>query len=292
MSEEEKIQAIIKEANSLNLESLHESLDIILKAHGDIIQSIYETKPQLGKGEVYLETLIIKLIFASKSALQLSKGSEMSTLKHPKISETIDRSSLYVLTRSIMEAFLTLEYLYFNDLERDEQIFRYNLWRTSGFMTRQNFSENLNKEFAEKLERERKEIEQLKIEIKKSPYYKTLKKQEWKLDRFGLPRILSWSNLISESKLKSDLFSKVYSLYSNYAHSEFISVIQINEGKLGIQDQFNVSTTITSLSNIRMINCVCIMLLKEKFECTNEAFQKLDEHLIFTIEFWNKFATE
>ena len=159
-------------------------------------------------------------------------------------------------------------------------------------MTRQNFSENLNREFADKLERERREIEQFKTEIKKSPYYKTLKKQEWKLDRYGLPRILSWSNLISESKLKSDLFSKVYSLYSNYAHSEFISVIQINEGILGKQDPFNISTTITSLSNIRMINCVCIMLLKEKFVCTNEAYKKLDEHLIFTIEFWNKFATE
>lgn len=70
-----------------------------------------------------------------------------------------------------MEVFLTLEYLYFNDLTRDEQIFRYNLWRTSGFITRQNFLENLNKEFTEKLERKRKEIEQLKIEIKKSPYY-------------------------------------------------------------------------------------------------------------------------
>ncbi|MCW3787387.1 DUF5677 domain-containing protein [Plebeiibacterium sediminum] len=292
MNEEEKIQAILNEANSLNLESLYESLDVILKAHGDIVQSIYETKPELGTGEVYIETLIIKLIYASKSALQLSLGSELSTLNHPEIRETIDRPSLYVLTRSIIETFLTLEYLFFNELSRDEQIFRYNLWRISGFMTRQNFSENLNPLFADKLYREKKEIEKLKTEIRKSPFYKTLKKQEWKLDRFGLPRILSWSNLILESKLKSNLFSKVYSLYSNYAHSEFISIIQINESKLGKYDPFNISTAITSLNKIRLINCVTIILLVNKFECAKEAYQKLDENLIFKIEFWNKFATE
>ena len=98
--------------------------------------------------------------------------------------------------------------------------------------------------------------------------------------------------MISKSKLKTDLFSKVYSLYSNYAHSEFILVIQINEGKLGKKYPLNVSTTITFLSKIRMINCVCIMLLKDKFDCTNVAYQELDENLIFTIEFWNKFTTE
>ena len=291
MNDKEKIDAYRKEADSLNLETLTQSLDLIIKANGDVVQSLYETKPTLGIGEVYIETLLIKIIITSKSILQLSNGTNLSTINHPNQMQLIDRSSLYVLTRSLIEALLTLEYLYFNNLTREEQIFRYNLWRISGFQSRQNYSENMKIEFVKKLESEKKEIEKLKNEIQQTEYYSKLKKPDlWKLDNFGLPRILSWSKLLENSILKTSLFSKVYGLYSNYAHSEFISVIQIKEGNLGKSNEFNISTTITTLNNVRALNCVAIILLTEKYDCAKEAYDKLDQNLKFTIEFWNKFA--
>lgn len=293
MNNKEKIDAYRKEADSLNLETLTQSLDLIIKANGDVVQSLYETKPTLGIGEVYIETLLIKIIITSKSILQLSNGTNLSTINHPNQMQLIDRSSLYILTRSLIEALLTLEYLYFNTLTREEQIFRYNLWRISGFKSRQNYSENMKIEFVKKLESEKKEIEKLKNEIQQTEYYSKLKKQDlWKLDNFGLPRILSWSKLLENSILKTSLYSKVYDLYSNYAHSEFISVIQIKEGNLGKSNEFNISTTITTLNNVRAINCVAIILLTEKYDCAKEAYNKLDQNLKFTIEFWNKFARE
>src|SRR5690606_8609204 len=113
-------------------------------------------------------------------------------------------------------------YLYFNELSRDEQIFRYNLWRISGFMSRQDFGKTKEEKFIKKLIKEKVEIKELKETIKKSPFYLKLKKQElWKLDKYGLPRLISWSSLLDQSILKNDLFDKVYKLYSNYAHSEF-----------------------------------------------------------------------
>jgi hypothetical protein len=293
LNNKEKIDAYRKEADSLNLETLTQSLDLIIKANGDVVQSLYETKPTLGIGEVYIETLLIKIIITSKSILQLSNGTNLSTINHPNQMQLIDRSSLYILTRSLIEALLTLEYLYFNTLTREEQIFRYNLWRISGFKSRQNYSENMKIEFVKKLESEKKEIEKLKNEIQQTEYYSKLKKQDlWKLDNFGLPRILSWSKLLENSILKTSLYSKVYDLYSNYAHSEFISVIQIKEGNLGKSNEFNISTTITTLNNVRAINCVAIILLTEKYDCAKEAYNKLDQNLKFTIEFWNKFARE
>jgi hypothetical protein len=291
LNDKEKIDAYRKEADSLNLDDLTQSLDLIIKANGDIVQSLYDAKPTLGIGEVYIESLLIKIIITSKSILQLSNGTNISTINHPNEIQLIDRTSLYILARSLIEAFLTLEYLYFNNLNREEQIFRYNLWRISGFQSRQNYSENMKIEFVKKLESEKKEIEKLKNEIQQTEYYSKLKKQDlWKLDNFGLPRVLSWSKLLENSILKSSLFSKVYGLYSNYAHSEFISVIQINEGNLGKSNEFNISSSINTLNIVRTLNCVSILLLTEKFDCAKEAYDKLDQNLKFTIEFWNKFA--
>ena len=147
-------------------------------------------------------------------------------------------------------------------------------------------------EFIEKLKREKNEIEMLKQEIKKTEYHSKLKSQDiWKLDNYGLPRIISWGKLLENSILKASIFSKVYGLYSNYAHSEFISIIQINESSLSKFDKFNLNTTITTLNNVIALNCVAIILFKNKFECAKNAYDEIDENLKFSIEFWYKFAT-
>ncbi|MGW9686286.1 DUF5677 domain-containing protein [Flagellimonas sp. 2504JD1-5] len=291
MDEKEKIKILLSEANSLNISSLIPSLENILQANAFVVQSLYDSSPKLDTGEVYQETLLIKIIFTSRSILELSKGIEFGILNRDDRPAIIDRSSLYILTRSVIEAFLTLEYLYFNDLTRDEQIFRYNLWRISGFMSRQDFGITKNEKFISKLEREKSEIEDLKATIKTSPFYSNLKKQDlWKLDKFGLPRLMSWSSLIKQSVLKTDLFDRVFKLYSNYAHSEFIAMIQLNEGKMSKYDSFNIETTVTTLNNIRVINCVALISFIDKYEFAKNKYLEIDETLRFVIEFWNKFG--
>jgi len=296
LNDTEKIKAILKEINSLNIIDLQSSLNLIIQAYGDAVQSIYDSKIKLEEGEVFIETLIIKMIFASKSVLHISNGTEFCTIKNPNKMELIDSPSVYILTRSIIETFLTLEYLYFNALSREEQLFRYNLWRISGFKSRQNyFNErtNLDKKVIEKLNNEKELIEELKIKIKESLFYKDLNNQSlWKLDNFGLPRLTSWSNLINNSKLKNSIFSTMYKLYSNYAHSEYISMIQINEGSLGKNNDFNKQNIITSLSIIRMINCVTLIMLQDKFNCVLKEYDSMNDNLKFSIDFWNSFATE
>lgn len=294
MNREQIISALKKEIEGSNdINALQTSLEKIISTSAEILQSIYDTKPKLEEGEVYIETLIMKILFTSKSLIDISKGTVLALPKFKVNLEIIDNPSMYILNRSIIECFLTLEYLYFNNLTREEQLFRYNLWRISGFVSRQNFKENLQKSFKEKLLREKKEIEKLKIEIKKCKYYSTLEKQDlWKLDTFGLPRIISWSKLLEKSILKSELFQSIYKLYSNYAHSEFISIIQINEGNLNKKNEFNLSNISSNLFLTRIINCVTIVLLKEKFECTSLAYENIDEELKYSIEFWHKFGVE
>ena len=129
--------------------------------------------------------------------------------------------------------------------------------------------------------------------MKLSPFYKELKKNQlWKLDNYGLPRIISWIPLLKQSVLKNDSFEKVYKLYSNYAHSEFISIIQLNEGKVFANDKFNIETTITTLNNVRILNCVALIMMTNKFKFAKSKFGKLDEKQRFIIEFWNELGVK
>ena len=101
---------------------------------------------------------------------------------------------------------------------------------------------------------------------------------------------MSWSKLLQSSVLKNPIFEKIYGLYSNYAHSEFIAMIQINEGKYGKFDEFNIETTTSTLNIIRILNCTSILLFTERFDCAKDVFNKLDEKIKFTIEFWKTFG--
>lgn len=274
-----------------------ESLEHITKASTELIQSIYDSKPKLQEGEVFLETLSIKILLATKSIIEIGKGTQVSALTKESNVKLLDFPSIHILTRSMIEAFLTMEYLFYNDLGEDEKKFRFYIWQMSGYKSRQSFFEKrqgLNKEVTNKLKTELSEIERLLSIIEKSPYYAKMDKQKlWKLDKFGLPRLVSWQKLIEQSILNTSIFERSYKLYSNYAHSEFISLIQMN-GKqmLNKGTKENNDAVISPLRAVKMINCISIVCLKKKFDFVSETFEKFDDETQTTILFWNDFGTE
>ena len=146
----------------------------------------------------------------------------------------------------------------------------------------------------EKLNTELVEIKHLKLIIEQSPFYKDIGKQSlWKLDTFGLPRLVSWTKLIKQSVLKTSMFETLYKLYSNYAHSEFISLIQMNgQATLNKGSKENNDSILNSLRLVKMINCIAMIGLKNKFEFASKVFETYDEETKTTILFWNEFGTE
>lgn len=274
-----------------------ESLELITKASTELIQSIYDSKPELGEGEVFIETLSIKILLATKSIIELGNGTKVSALTKESNVKLLDFASINILTRSIIEAFLTMEYLFYNNLELNERNFRFYIWQISGYKARQSFFEKrkgLKENVTEKLKTELSEIERLLSIIEKSPYYADLNRQNlWKLDKFGLPRLVSWQKLIEQSILKTSLFETSYKLYSNYAHSEFISLIQMNGANtLNKGSKENDQSILNSLRVVKMINCISMVCLKNKFDFASKVFEKYDEETKTTILFWNEFGTE
>lgn len=271
-------------------------INSISEALAHIIQSIYDEKPKLGEGEVFTETLSIKILLATKSIIQICDGVCLTTPNKVATIKWLDISSVNILVRSIIEAFLTLEYLFYNDLQESERTFRFYIWRISGYKSRRSFfekRENIEKYIQQKLDSELAEINDLLQKIESSIHYKDLDKQHlWKLDKYGLPRLNSWLELLSSSILNTDHFSISYKLYSNYAHSEFISLIQMNgETELCKGSQSNNLWVKNALTTVKMINCVAIILLKNKFNCTRKAYDSLESKLKERIEFWYEFST-
>ncbi len=279
-----------------SIDDIITDINLISEGFTHIIQSIYDEKPKLGEGEVFTETLSIKILLATKSIIQLCDGVNLATPNKVAAIKWLDFSSVNVLSRSIMEAFLTLEYLFFNDLNESERKFRFYIWRISGYKSRQSFFENrgnIKRDIQQKLNSELDEIDDLLQKVESSIHYKDLNKQNlWKLDKYGLPRLNSWLELLENSILNTSHFSISYKLYSNYAHSEFISLIQMNgETELCMGSEANNLSVKNALITVKMINCVAITLLKNKFDCTRKAYDSLDSKLKETIEFWHEFST-
>ena len=160
-------------------------------------------------------------------------------------------------------------------------------------MSRQAFADKVSGVHYEKLKREGQLIEEIKKEIKSSPFYSNLKSQDlWKLDVFGLPRLKSWGNLLKGSRLKSEMFEKIYSLYSNYAHSEYLSMIQMNEGSLSKHDSHNISSAETAILFVQMINSITMLLLKERFIELEQYYNTADDKVKVRIELWSGIASK
>lgn len=120
MTDKDKIEMLLETA-STDLLTIKNHLDLTVKILADLIQ-LYknEINPNLGFGEAYIETLNIKILLATNTALQLANGQNLKVLD--KEVQVIDISSLYVVARTIIECFLTIEYLFVNDISQEERI--------------------------------------------------------------------------------------------------------------------------------------------------------------------------
>src|SRR5690606_26004384 len=99
----------------------------------------------------------------------------------------------FILTRALIENYITLCYLYKNDLPKEEKLYRYKLWEVSGLISRQKWTA-IEINSIEKKEAENLIVNNIMTEIESLPEYSLLDKSKLnKLKKFGLPRIESWN---------------------------------------------------------------------------------------------------
>lgn len=141
----------------------------------------------------------------------------------------LDSSSINIITRAIIENYLTLYHFHFDAINDEQKEFRFLVYVVSALKNRQSFSTKSPENAAQKA-KDLIEIKKFQEQLKNNKYFLSLsaKQQEHYL-KTKEAKELNWTMLLDSSDLKPELFKDMWRLHSNYAHSEFLSILQIRD---------------------------------------------------------------
>jgi hypothetical protein len=279
---------LLLEHDSDDLDKNRSSLLRIIQITTDLAQVIHDANIKVEHWECYFETLIEKIIHSSLSVVKLSEGYYLNTYKDKCQILTIDTSSIFALTRTIIESYLTLYHIYLDKISIPERIFKFKLWQVSGILTRQNINYYSSPSLEKRKQDERRIIEILIKELEADKEFVKLDKTRIKkLKTFGLPRLDSWSELIRKSNLKDSMVD-IYSLLSSYSHSEFLSIVQMRQSSFTISDNENINRLRISFSIIRIINALIAEWLINKYKSIEIVYNTMPEDYKKFIQIWSK----
>ena len=256
-----------------------------------LINTLHEDKIQMASWKIWSEPLLFKMCYHISSLLQLCEGTILPYETNGTPVMIFDEPTISVLFRTILENYLTFYYLFADDIEDAEKEFRSLVYRYCGSMQRTQFDIN-SLEAREKQKKEAEFVETLWKEIKESNFYQKLNERVRIDVKKGIkPRLFkSWKSLITESGLRKDVYRNLYGYKSNYSHSEFISVLQIYQGKYGFKPKSIKGHYVLFL--VHSLIGKTILELNAFFPSIAEHFMQLNEDLKLEIFALNKHARE
>lgn len=248
---------------------------------------LHEYKTKIKSYQVNLEVLLVKAGFHGSTIAQLFDGSDIITHKK-RVVRFPDISSIYVLVRGLIENYFMLYYLNF-DITSDEQgIFRNLLYEASGLNMRQGYDVK-HKIGVEKKKREKGKLEKIKEEILNNKYFLSLpvKKQKELIKKLP-PRELGFEQLITKIGILSKEFILLWKLSSNYAHSEYLSAIQITDYLKQKEDM--EETMFSVLYQSLIVFALMIKDLVRNYKSIELTYNTLDSELRTKIDWWSDLA--
>jgi hypothetical protein len=259
-----------------------ELLDIL----GYLTNTLFEKKIQDDSYKYYSETLAFKYLFQSLNLNTILKGTRFVSKIFGFEQTKFDISSSYILQRSLIENYLTFYYLYVQPKNAKESRCRWLIYQISGLNGRQDFTSDYI-DYKPKIEKERGIIEELTSELKDNEYFRLLPSGKQRdITKRKPPKIFSWKELFMQCDIKDNLLERPWRLYSNYAHSEYISLIQLKEY---VEDQPGTFTTKHSLSlYANLLTSIFIADLRNLYKEIEDNYYLLPEDQREYIEFLNK----
>lgn len=178
--------------------------------------------------KVKAEHLAVKLFFHLASLLYLSRGTSFKELAGSE-SCFFDFASSAVLARTSLETYFTFHFIFISSPSADEGHLRCLVWNLGGFLDQQRVTP-VTDYGRQRLEEVKKQIQEIRRQIKQNTVYLALapKRQKdactgkWKFGK-------SWADLAVISGGSKRYFVGVYAYLSSYAHSGFLSALQISQ---------------------------------------------------------------
>ena len=174
------------------------------------------------------EGLALKVFSHSLSAYYIYQGINISGLSIP-IANFYNPTSLNVLGRAAFETYLIFNYVFVTPKSNDEKDFKFYSWEISGLLERQKFPFQ-SPRGKEKLEEERKYINELKTKLQKNSVFQSLTpKQQKNILKYGYWRLPSWREIALSAGLSELHAQAYYSYLCGYAHSGNLSITQLRQ---------------------------------------------------------------
>lgn len=219
------------------------------------------------------------------------------------LNNIIDPTIVASNVRNIYETVVLFNLIFVNTKSSDEQLILYNLWVHSGLKYRQRF-ENLanSEENKEKLESEKKEIENIISEIKNTELYKSLdeknqgkidtkiKEKDYKMSFNGdKVEFHSWQDLIKPLGLKISTLDNIYNYFSLYAHPTNVAVFQFT-AMFKDEDKAWIELSTFNLKIAIMLTSIFIADYISFFPKVKASFEKLSVREQIAIDWQNVFS--
>lgn len=249
-----------------------------------LTQSLFDSNEKIKYFHSELENKYFRYGIANHSIINLMTGNEFKLITlDVKIT---DLFSIFSLTRMQIESYALMFYLFYDDVPENEKNFRYNIYKLHGLIKQSKFNTTSEKGI-EKKNKILTEIESLKETITEFETFKnsSLKEQT----NFLKPKravFLFSKDLLAKSGLESSRIDEMWDLYSNYAHSEYISDRQFNS--IYKINKSTLEETLLALNINSIMTARLCIFLTNSFQGVKQKYTELDIKERVHIETWNK----
>ncbi len=283
-----KSTQLILEIQSRSYSELLEWYEEMLFAFISVQQSLADAKVKLNSRWKDSETLVNKLILHLIALKGLYKGTEIEIKGKDIKGKCKDISSIYVLLRAILENLLIYHHIFISSKNEEEVSFKYDVWIMTSLIGRQKIKpvSDSSKEINLK---EKVQIDNLREKIKNSVYFQCItSKQQNELLKRGDSRIFKpWVTLLDEMGFGNVFGIKdAYFIMSNHAHSEAISIMQINDSNSESKYEREKLYCYSVMYGMIFISRIFVIQLK-KYKISELKFNMLSQELkdrILTLE--------
>lgn len=256
-----------------------------------IHEAIAEEKVEVLYWQKTSEALFYKFLFHGMTLQQILKGVEIESDYYKAEFEgkpITDISSAKTVFRAQFEAFLMYHHIYVNPTSDSLKELRYNAWIYSSLMQRQDFPATTD--FAKRGKaKDLVELEKLKeIIVKLDAYQGLTEKQQKSLLSKGSGKLFShWAAILNETGFdaNSNLYV-IYTLLCIYAHSEGLSIIQLNSGD---GDDKKAQGRI-DIHHAKILACLMINSIKGLYKVVEKRYETLPEQVRYDIEIYSMMA--
>ena len=252
-----------------------------------LINSLYENKEEISHFQSEIEGKFFRFGLANQSLINLIKGNSFKLLDKDVV--VADMFSIYSIVRMQIEAYLIMFYLFFDDINDEENNLRYDIYRLHGLQKQASFKlsnetpndkiqfDKINEETSDAIKR-----------IKSFSIYKKAsakEQREYLKPRFA--KLVKSEVLFEKSGITQSRIDQMWSIFSNHAHSEYISDRQFNTAykiNNSIQGNKDLAISICTIMTSKLI-----VFLTKTFKSAEEKLNNLEVAEQIDINFWSNF---